>query len=76
MENMEGKTLEELEREEDEFKKIIDACLWKAGYQGYEIHANYGLMFIFNKNKTNRKKLEWLKKYKVWIPSYKLTISG
>jgi hypothetical protein len=33
------------------------------GYQGYEIHANYGLMFIFNKNKTNRKKLEWLKKY-------------
>ena len=61
MENMDDEIPEELRREEEELKKTINACLWKAGYNGYEINTLYGLMFIFNKDKNNRKKLEWLK---------------
>lgn len=41
MENMDDEVPEELRREEEELKKTINACLWKAGYNGYEINTLY-----------------------------------
>ena len=44
--------------------------LWKAGYAGYEISPDFGLIFIKNREKTKQKQLKWLNKYSEALRKY------
>lgn len=62
--------IEEFMREQEQERKQIELYLWKKGYTGYNIISHGGLIFIFNKTKTPKEKLKWLKKYSEALETY------